>query len=87
MKIVIISAAWCNACLFMKKTYKQFQTNHPEMPFEMLDLDLDDEVSNYRIDSVLPIVLFLVDNKEIGRIEGECDLKQLERGYNDAFEA
>ena len=52
MSVIIISALWCNACLYMKKTFKAFQEAHPEIEFKFLDLDMDDEVENYSTTSI-----------------------------------
>ncbi len=84
MSVIIISALWCNACLFMKKTFKAFASAHPEYEFKFYDLDLDDEVENYSVQKVLPIIIFERDGQELLRIEGECTLAQLERGLLDA---
>ncbi len=84
MSVIIISALWCNACLYMKKTFKAFASAHPELTIIHYDLDLDDEAENYNVQKVLPVIIFENDGKEVLRLEGECDLAQLEKGLLDA---
>lgn len=84
MSVIIISALWCNACLFMKKTFKAFQSAHPELEFKFYDLDMDDEIQQYQVNKVLPLIIFEKEGKEVLRIEGEANLAQLERGLLDA---
>lgn len=84
MSVIIISALWCNSCLYMRKILKAFEANHLELTFIHYDLDLDEEVEAYNVKKVLPVIIFEKDKKELLRLEGECDLAQLERGLLDA---
>jgi hypothetical protein len=58
--------------------------DHPDVHFIHYDLDLDDEVEAYNVKKVLPVIIFEKDKKELLRLEGECNLAQLERGLLDA---
>jgi len=85
MKVVVLTAVWCHACLFMKKTFKTFEQNHPEWSFQFLDVDLDAEAECYSLGKVLPVLIFLKDGQEVHRIQGEKTLDDLERESNHAF--
>lgn len=85
MSVIIVSALWCNACLYMKKVFKTFEKGHPELSFTYLDLDMDDEVERLNIGKVIPVVIFRNKDNEVFRITGECSLDDLERGLQDAI--
>lgn len=73
MKIVMLSASWCPACLIVQKRMKTIQDTIALYPFEMLDIDFDEEkVSVYTVGKTLPVFIVLDENgKEIRRTVGE----------------
>lgn len=85
MKVVVITALWCHSCLFMKKTLKAFEANHPEWTFEALDIDLDEAEEKYTVGKVLPVLIFFKDNQEVFRIKGEKTLAELESEVTHAL--
>jgi thiol-disulfide isomerase/thioredoxin len=78
MKVIVVTAVWCHACLFMKKVLKAFVANHPEWTFTFLDLDLDEAEEKYNVGQVLPVLIFMQDDQEVFRIKGEKTLAELE---------
>jgi len=78
MKVVRITAIWCMSCLVMRRRYDQiFKGLDID---EVIDLDFDDDdVSDYAIGTVLPVVILYKDGKEIKRINGEKSKKALKK--------
>ena len=78
MKIVKISAIWCSACLIMNKIYKELEK---ELNLDITSYDLDmneEEVEKYNVGEKLPEVIFLKDDKEVGRMIGEHSKEEIE---------
>jgi len=73
MKIVMLSASWCPACLIVQKRMKTIQDFIVRYPFEMLDIDFDEEkTAVYKVGKTLPVFIVLDDDgNEIRRIVGE----------------
>ncbi len=77
MKVVKITAIWCSACLIMNKIWKQILEKYDIETIE-LDLDMDmEEVDNYKPGDILPVFIFLDNEKEIKRITGEVKYDDL----------
>ena len=77
MKVIKIGAIWCSACLIMNKRWKEVKE---EVPFESVELDYDmdeDEVKRYSPGEVLPVFIFLDEEKEIDRLVGEYSYDEL----------
>lgn len=71
MKVIKINAMWCSGCLVMNKVWKKIISNYV---FDVVELDYDmneDEVKKYNPGNILPVFIFLDENREIGRIVGE----------------
>lgn len=78
MKIVRISSSWCSSCIITYKNYKKLQEKYPEFEYEEFDFDEDEEVvNNLDIGNILPVIIVYKDNKEIKRIVGEKNEKEL----------
>ena len=78
MKIIRITAMWCMSCLAMKKTWKKTFKDYPEI--EIIDFDYDfnqEEVKQYAVGKILPVLIVFRDNQEINRIVGEKSLKDM----------
>lgn len=72
MNIVRINAMWCSGCLVMKKVWKQIEEEYPDVEFQTLDYDMDEEeVANYNPGTILPVSIFYKDGKEVKRLNGE----------------
>ena len=77
MKIIRISAVWCPACLVMKGVWKKIDTSS----YEIIDYDYDIDseiIKEYNVGKVLPVYIFMNNDKEIGRVVGELSLSKLE---------
>ena len=77
MKIIKISATWCPACLITNKNWNKVNAdNH----IEIIDYDYDfdeDIVDQYDIKDILPVAIAFVDGKEVGRMIGEKNEKEI----------
>ena len=73
MKIIKIGAIWCPGCLVMKKVWKNILNDYPHLDITELDYDMNsEEAKQYNPGKVLPVVIFLDDNKqELERLIGE----------------
>ena len=70
MKYVKISAMWCPYCIVMNKIWKKVKEENSDLVFEELDLDMDEESNNYEDLEVLPVIIKVIDGKEVKRITG-----------------
>lgn len=78
MKIIKISALWCPACLITNKAINKIKEEYPEIIIEELDYDYDeDEVKKYTPGEILPILIFIKDEKEVNRLIGEKSYKEI----------
>lgn len=79
MKLVVISAIWCPACLIMAKRVKEVLTQFPGWTFEKLDLDMDeDEALKWNPGKTLPVFIVLDESgKEVRRVIGELSKDRL----------
>lgn len=72
MKIITINAMWCPACIVMHKVWNNVSSKYPDIEFISYDFDMDsDIVKTYNPDDILPITIFIKDDKEVGRLNGE----------------
>jgi thiol-disulfide isomerase/thioredoxin len=85
MKVLKFGASWCNGCLVMRPRWSEIKKENPWLKTEYFDFDKDkDAMNKYGIDSgVLPVFVFLnKDDKEILRLSGEVEKKDLIREIN-----
>ncbi len=82
MKIIRISAIWCSSCIVTYNKWLSVKEKHPNIEFVELDYDMDD-IKEYNIGDVLPVTIFMNDEKELSRIEGEFSEKEVERVIED----
>lgn len=72
MKIVKINAMWCAGCLSMHKVWQEIESKYPQIEIISYDYDMDEEiVKKYNPGKILPITIFLKDNVEVNRLNGE----------------
>ncbi len=77
MKITIISAVWCNACLVMKKIYKELENEYNDIEFVKYDYDIDEEeVEKLNVGDILPVII--LDNGKEERLVGEKTKEEIE---------
>ncbi len=76
MKIIKISAIWCPACIITNNAFNKLKN---EYSFELEELDYDmDDIEEYNVGDVLPVLIFIKDNKEVDRLIGEKNYKEIE---------
>lgn len=78
MKLIRISAIWCPACLVMKKVWKNIDISN----YEVIDYDYDMdsiEIEKYNVGKILPVYIFMNNDREIKRLVGEISLDKLKR--------
>lgn len=77
MKVIKINAIWCSACLVMNNTWNKVLK---EKDIETISYDYDvdeEEVKKYNVGDILPVFIFIKDNKEIYRFCGEKSYKEI----------
>ena len=80
MKIKVVTAVWCHACLLMKKRIKELMKKNPELNFEMIDLDFDeDKLVGLDVGKILPVYFVYRDDVLVKRFVGEKTIDELER--------
>lgn len=85
MKVKVLSAAWCHACLLMKKRIKEYQKTH-DIEFEFIDIDFEEEkCKGLEIGKVLPVYFIYQDNQCIKRFVGEKSIDELEKEIQNAI--
>ena len=78
MKIIKIGALWCPACLITNNALDKINKNY-DIEIVSLDYDFDEEeVSKYNVGETLPELIFIKDDKEVKRLIGEKDYKDIE---------
>ena len=77
MKVTVISAVWCNACLVMKKIIKEIEKKYEDIEFIKYDYDIDEDiVKTLNVGEVLPVFIFEKDSKEV-RLTGEKNKEEI----------
>ncbi|NMA51168.1 MAG: thioredoxin family protein [Mollicutes bacterium] len=77
-KLLVISALWCPSCLLLKKQLKRLKEEYPLLEIHEYDYDFDEEVvGKYDVGKILPVLIYIKDNKEEKRIVGEKDYQDI----------
>ena len=72
MKFIKINAVWCPACIVTNKIWKDIKKDYSDIEIEELDFDFDEEeVEKYNVGEILPVVIFMNEDKEVERLIGE----------------
>ena len=77
MHIIRISAVWCSSCIVTYQDFLKFKESYPEFTYEELDYDRD-AIEKYKVGSILPLLLFHKEGREVYRLEGEYTKKEME---------
>lgn len=78
MKIIRINAMWCAGCLSMHKVWKEVEKRYPDIEMINYDYDMDEEiVKKYNPGDVLPVTIFMANNVEINRLNGEKTVQEI----------
>ena len=84
MKIIKINAMWCPGCIISKSIWNEIENDYPNHEYISLDYDLDEDiVSNYNVGDILPVVIVLDKDKEVKRIIGEKNKKEILKEIGD----
>lgn len=81
MKIIKISSLSCPSCIIMNKIINQLQNKY-DIEIENLDYDFDD-IEKYSVGKVLPVFIFIKNEKEITRLIGEHKIEDFEKIINN----
>lgn len=77
MKVIKITALWCSGCLIMNNVWNQVLK---QKDIETISLDFDsdeDEVQKYNPGDILPVFIFMKNDKEVKRIVGEKTVSEM----------
>ena len=75
MKFVRISSTWCVSCIIMNKLWKKLKEKYSDFEYVELDYDMDD-VEEYNVGDILPVLIIYKENTEVKRIIGEKSEKE-----------
>ena len=78
MKLVRISAIWCTSCILTYNDFNEIKEEYKEFEYEELDYDTD-QIEEYNVGNILPVIIVYKDNKEITRIIGEKRKKEIKK--------
>ena len=81
MKIIKISSLSCPSCIIMNKIINQLQNKY-DVEIENLDYDFDD-IEKYSVGKILPVFIFIKNEKEITRLIGEHKIEDFEKIINN----
>lgn len=76
MKIIKIGALWCPACIITNNSLNKLKEKY-NLDIEELDYDFDD-IEEYNVGDILPVLVFIKDDKEINRLIGEKTESEIE---------
>lgn len=83
MKVIILSAIWCPACLIVKSTIRKIQKDHPMFQPQFIDIDEEETLaSKYEPLKILPV--FIIEDEEgniIKRMSGELKKDVIEKEF------
>lgn len=82
MKVILISAMWCPACIIVKQNLAKVMQEYPMWQLEEYDYDFDEEiVEQYQVGDLLPVIILCKGNQEIKRIAKEVSYKELKEVF------
>ena len=86
MKIIKVGALWCPACLITNKSLNKIKEEYSDIEIIELDYDFDEEeVQKYNVGTVLPELIFFKDDKEVMRLKGEKNYKELKNAVSEVL--
>ncbi len=78
MKIIKIGALWCPGCLVINSSINKIKKKYPNLEVIEYDYDFDLEVSIYNVGNILPVLIFMTNDKEYSRLIGERSYEEIE---------
>lgn len=83
MKLIKVSAIWCPACLVMNNRLNKILKDYDIEVIEY-DYDIDEEdVKKLEVGKLLPVLIFIKEDKEVKRLIGEISEKELIKEISD----
>lgn len=83
MKVIILSAIWCPACLIVKSTIRKIQKDYPQFQPQYIDIDEEEKLAaKYEPLKILPV--FIIEDEEgniIKRMSGELKKDVIEKEF------
>ena len=76
MRIVKISSMTCTSCIIMNNVMNKIKDNY-NIDIEEFDYDFDD-IEEYKVGKILPVIIFYNGDEEIKRLEGEHSYIKIE---------
>lgn len=74
IKVIKINSLGCPSCIIMNNVFNKIK-NEYSFEFEELDFDFDD-IEKYNVGKILPVFIFMKDDKEINRLIGEHSIEE-----------
>lgn len=74
MKVIKITTPGCVSCVFMSKILDEIEN------IEVISYDYYDDnemISIYNVGRIMPVLIFMKDDVEIGRLSGEHSKKEI----------
>lgn len=71
MKVIKVNSITCTSCIIMDRIFNEIKENYD---FEVMEYDYDfdyEKIKQYNVGKILPVFIFIKEEKEIGRITGE----------------
>jgi thiol-disulfide isomerase/thioredoxin len=75
MKVIILSAIWCPACLIVKSTIRKIQKDYPMFQPQFIDIDEEETLAaQYEPLKILPVFMILdEEGNVVKRMSGELN--------------
>ena len=71
MQVIKVNSITCTSCIIMDKIFNEINQTYN---FDVINYDYDfdlEKIEKYNVGKILPVFIFLNEDKEIGRIIGE----------------
>jgi thiol-disulfide isomerase/thioredoxin len=83
MKVIILSAIWCPACLIVKSTIHKIQKDYPMFQPQFIDIDEEETLAaKYEPLKILPVFIIEDDaGNVIKRMSGELKREVIEKEF------
>lgn len=76
MKLVRISSMACTSCILTQPIWEDLKKDYNNFEFVEYDYDFDD-VSDYNVGNIIPVIIVIKEDKEVTRIIGERTKKDI----------
>ena len=89
IKLAHFTAKWCVPCKMMEPTIEKFLTDHPDVTYEKIDVDLRKNEARCNTDHILsmPTLIMLANDTQIWRVNHVVGARALKNAYTKAKSA